>query len=77
MSDNPQLKPCPFCAKKNVLIRKMSRRIHNQRVALRDNWQILEDRISAFNRYSLNRRWFRKALQYYRETRTDRGDKNG
>lgn len=35
---------CECCAEKQARILKLEHRIHNQRVALRENWQIVEMR---------------------------------
>lgn len=43
---------------KDEYIKKLERRIHNQRVALRENWEIVEER--AKNRPArLESRWFK------------------
>ena len=44
---------------KDEYIKKLERRIHNQRVALRENWMIIEQRIKHM-RTPLRSMWFEK-----------------
>lgn len=50
-------------------VKKLERRIHKQRVALRDNWQIIEQRANYKNRWPLMHYHLRMALDYAAENR--------
>lgn len=47
-------------------IKKLKRRIHNQRVQLRLDWSIMEQR-AKWRRTKLTSRWFDKAMRLYGE----------
>jgi hypothetical protein len=46
---------------------KLDRRIHNQRVALRENWMITEMRRTGFVGSGTAERWRKHALKLYKE----------
>jgi hypothetical protein len=52
---------------KDELIKKLERRIHNQRVALRNNWEIIEMRASYPNREEVRSRMLASALKWRNE----------
>ncbi len=49
-----------------IYIRKLESRIHNQRLALRNNWEILETR-QAYRKTPLRTMWFNKAMALGKE----------
>ncbi len=49
-----------------IYIRKLESRIHNQRLALRNNWEILETR-QAYRKTPLRTMWFNKAIALGKE----------
>lgn len=72
--DNPVYKDgaCQSCRfeneNKDEYIKKLERRIHNQRVALRNNWMIVEERI-RYRPTQLRSRWFDYAIKLAKEIR--------
>ena len=51
---------------KDKYIKKLEKKIHNQRVALRENYEILETR-QAYRKTPLRTMWFEKAIALGRE----------
>jgi hypothetical protein len=51
---------------KDAYIKKLERRIHNQRVALRENWMIVDERAKGRTHY-YKPFWFQKYLEKAKE----------
>ncbi len=60
---------------KKDYIKKLERRIHNQRVALRINWQIVEER-NKYRPTLLRSMWFDKVKALIKENKELKGDKS-
>lgn len=64
---------CPSCASRRKERLKLDRRIHNQRVALRENWMIAEMRQDWLKRWPIKNRYLdymKKQMRVIAELRT-------
>jgi len=59
-SENKKLKT--KCQEQSELIQKLEGRIHGQRVALRSNWEIVEQRAKSRTQYT-KPLWFKKVME--------------
>lgn len=52
---------------KDEYIKKLERRIHNQRVALRENWMMIEQRANYTKRIPLRNMWWDYVMKLTKE----------